>query len=61
MIIAEDYGELFTRRYSDQNVYIRKVGTSEEYIDAIDLKTVSVEYEETDRPIEEVIPDDGNN
>lgn len=56
MIITEEYGELFKRTYSDEGYYIRKVGTNEIYADAIDLKTSSYEYEETDEKIE-VIPD----
>ena len=38
------------------NVPILKKGTSEKYVDAIDLKEATFEYEETDEPIE-VIPD----
>ena len=43
-------GEVRYKTYSDENRYIRKVGTDEEYEVAIDV--VEVEYEETDRTIE---------
>jgi hypothetical protein len=33
-------------------MYIQKVGTSEKYVDAIDLKTSTFEYVETDEKIE---------
>lgn len=52
MIVVEDYGEQFKRTYSDDNFYIHKIGTSEKYVDAIDLKSAIYEYEETDEPIE---------
>ena len=57
MIVVEPYGEKFKRTYSDEGFYISKVGTSEKYVDAIDLKEATFEYIETDEPIEEVIPD----
>lgn len=41
------------RSYSDKNVYIRKVGTEEEYSEAIDVENAPYTYEETDKPIEE--------
>lgn len=53
MLRVEDYGDKFKRTYSDEGFYILKVGTSEKYVDAIDLKTSTFEYEETDEPIEE--------
>ena len=56
MIVREDYGDKFVRTYSDEGYYIRKIGTNEIYVDAIDLKTSSYEYVETDEKIE-VIPD----
>ena len=41
----------FVRHYSDAGMMIRKVGTDEEYIEAIDLMPCEFEYEETDKPI----------
>lgn len=53
MIVHEHYGELpdgteLQRTYSDEGKYIRKVGTSEVYEEAIDTVPVPFEYEETD-------------
>ena len=48
----EDGVNLF-RTYSDKNKYIRKVGTNEEYSEAIDIEGAPYEYEETDREIEQ--------
>lgn len=58
MIIKEFYlerqdGVKLYRNYSDQNVYIKKIGTEEFYIDAIDVENSTFQYEETDIPIEE--------
>jgi hypothetical protein len=47
----EDGVNLF-RTYSDENKYIRKVGTNEEYSEAIDIEGAPYEYEETDKEIE---------
>ena len=57
MIIKEFYEKRFDginlyRTYSDANVYIRKVGTEEEYTEAIDVEGALFTYEETDKPIE---------
>lgn len=54
-IIKETIGNL-TRRYSDSNFLIKKVGTEELYAEAYDVQ--SFEYEETDIPME--IPEDTN-
>ena len=48
----EDGVNLF-RTYSDENKYIRKVDTNEEYSEAIDIEGTPYEYEETDREIEQ--------
>ena len=48
----EDGVRLF-KSYSDKKVYIRKIGTDEEYSEAIDVENSWFFYEETDRPIEE--------
>lgn len=63
MIIKEFYktrkdGVNLYRTYSDQNLFIHKIGTDEEYMEAIDVEGAPYEYEETDKPIpveEEVI------
>lgn len=47
----EDGVRLF-RSYSDKEVYIHKIGTDEEYTEAIDVETAPYEYEETKRLIE---------
>lgn len=57
MIVHERYSKLpdgteLVRTFSDEGKYIRKVGTSEIYEDAIDYAPVQYTYEET----EEVIP-----
>ena len=51
MIVIEDYEEKYKRTYSDEDYYIRKVGTDEIYAEAIDLKEATYEYEETDEKI----------
>lgn len=63
MILKEFYmtrkdGINLNRTYSDANVYIRKVGTDEEYTEAIDVENAPFTYEETDIPIEteETVP-----
>lgn len=45
------------KTYSDQNVYIKKVGTEELYSSAIDIENISYDYEET----EILIPADESN
>lgn len=58
MIVREFYeqrkdGVNLFRTYSDANKYIKKVGTNEEYSEAIDIEGAPYEYEETDKEIEE--------
>ena len=58
MIVREFYkqredGVNLFRTYSDENKYIRKVGTNEEYSEAIDIEGAPYEYEETDKEIEQ--------
>lgn len=48
----EDGVNLF-RTFSDNNKYIQKVGTNEEYSEAIDIEGAPYVYEETDKEIEE--------
>lgn len=48
-------GKNFVKHYSDEHKYIRKVGTDEEYIEAIDLDFVGYRYEETDKVIEDEV------
>ena len=57
MIIREYFmtrkdGVKLYKTYSDQNKYIRKVGTEEEYDIAIDIENASYTYEETEKEIE---------
>lgn len=58
MIVREFYeerkdGVKLYRTYSDSNKYIKKVGTDEEYSEAIDIEGATYTYEETDRAIED--------
>lgn len=53
----QDEVNLF-RTYSDENKYIRKVGTEEVYSEAIDIEGAPYEYEETDKQIESLILED---
>lgn len=58
MIIREFYstrkdGVNLFRTFSDNNKYIRKAGTNEEYSEAIDIEGAPYVYEETDKEIEE--------
>lgn len=58
MIVREFYqtrqdGVNLFRTYSDKQVYIRKVGTNEEYSEAIDVESAPYTYEETDKEIEQ--------
>jgi hypothetical protein len=58
MIVTEFYriredGERLVRTFSDNNLYIQKVGTQEIYLEAIDLESKDYEYIETDKEIEE--------
>ena len=48
--IREDGVNLY-RTYSDEDLIIRKIGTDEEYSEAIDIEGAPYEYEETDKPI----------
>ena len=61
MIVTEFYatrkdGVRLFKTYSDANKYIRKVGTNEEYSEAIDIENSGYTYEETDKEIEENLP-----
>lgn len=56
MVIKENIvinNKNFIKHYSNENKLIRKVGTDEEYGEAIDLDYLNYQYEETDKPIEE--------
>lgn len=62
MIVREFYrqredGVNLFRTYSDENKYIRKVGTNEEYSEAIDIESAHYQYEETDKEIEYITED----
>ena len=50
--ITREDGVILTKTYSDDNKYIRKVGTNEVYSEAVDIKPY--EYEETDIEIEQL-------
>lgn len=57
MVIKEFYktrkdGVKLYKSYSDQNLYIQKIGTNEVYSEAIDVENAPYEYEETNTPIE---------
>lgn len=57
MIVREFYktrrdGINLYRTHSDLSVYIRKIGTEEEYTEAIDIESAPFVYTETDKPIE---------
>lgn len=57
MVIKEFYrtredGVGLYKSYSDNGVYIRKIGTDEEYSEAIDVEYSLYVYEETDKPIQ---------
>ena len=59
MIVREFYtqridGVNLFRTYSDNNKYIRKVGTEEVYSEAIDVENSGYTYEETDKEIEDL-------
>ena len=59
MIVREEYlredGVMLTRTYSNENKYIRKVGTEEIYSEAIDIEGAPYEYVETDKEIEDEV------
>ena len=42
----------FKRTYSDENYYIKKVGTNEIYSEAVDVLDKNYEYVETDEKFE---------
>lgn len=59
MIVKEFYttredGVNLYRTYSDLNLKIRKVGTDEIYVEAVDVEDATFTYEETDIPIEPI-------
>lgn len=55
MLIKENFGEIegrkMVRHYSNENKYIKKVGTEEIYEDAADFEDLEYEYTETDDEI----------
>lgn len=58
MIVREFYstrkdGVNLYRTYSDANKYIKKVGTNEEYSEAIDIEGAPYKYVETNKEIEQ--------
>lgn len=53
MVVKEFYttrtdGVNLYRTFSDKNLYIKKIGTDEVYVDAIDVAGSEYTYEETD-------------
>lgn len=59
MIISESYKDgKFIRHYSDQGLMIRKVGTNEIYVEAVDLLDKGYQYKETDISIEPELEED---
>ena len=57
MVIKEFFrtredGVRLYRSYSDQNFYIHKIGTDENYAEAIDVEDAPFVYIETNTPIE---------
>lgn len=53
MVVKEFYttrtdGVNLYRTFSDKNLYIKKIGTDEVYVDAIDVVGSEYTYEETD-------------
>ena len=60
MVIKEFYrtredGVRLYRSYSDQNLYIKKIGTDEVYTEAIDVEGAYFVYTETQTPIKSVV------
>lgn len=51
-------GVMLFKSYSDQNLYIRKVGTDEVYAEAIDIESAPFQYEETDVAIEPLVEEE---
>ena len=54
MIVQENItinDKLFVKTYSDAEFYIKKKGTDEVYVEAIDLPTSNFEYVETEDKI----------
>lgn len=48
MIKTEILNERLKRTYSDSGKMLNKIGTEEEYSEAVDLITATYEYQETD-------------
>ena len=50
-MIRPEIKDGFIRQFSDENKYIKKVGTDEKYKDAVDAYPTENKYIETDEPI----------
>ena len=50
-MIQSEIKDGFIRQFSDENKYIKKVGTNEKYRDAVDIYPTENTYIETDEPI----------
>lgn len=55
MIKTEILNERLNRTYSDSGKMLNKIGTEEEYSEAVDLITATYEYQETDIDIEQEV------
>ena len=53
MVKTEVLNERLKRTFSDNRKVIRKIGTQEEYSEAVDLISAPYEYEETNIEIEQ--------
>jgi hypothetical protein len=60
MIVKETVNDRLVRHYSDQGLYIMQIETGVEYSEAIDVIPCRYTYEETDKPIEEIIENPTN-
>lgn len=52
--LTREDGVSLVRAYSNKNLYIRKVGTTEVYSEAVDLYPSEYEYEETTEVIQDI-------
>lgn len=61
MIVEEIINTDLVRRYSDDKTKkLHKIGTEEYYLEAVDLISSPYQYEEVDRPAEELEELDGS-
>ena len=60
MIVKEKVSERLVRHYSDEGFYIKQIETGIEYSEAVDVVPCKYTYEETDKPLEEIIENPTN-